>query len=105
MLANGHRSRDLQRRVKQYLSFLAAEGAATTAFALKYKERILIVADAAATTAAVRTYVPGCEIDGDDLRTFADDPFISGPLVCQLCDADFISEKSFTEHTKDCRAG
>ena len=61
--------------------------------------------NAATTPAGVGTYVPSSEIDGDELRTFADDPIISGPLVCQLCDADFISEKSFTEHKKQCHAG
>ena len=101
-LASGNRTRDLQRRLKKYQNFIAAADTANTEFALKYKERIL---NAATTTAGVVTYVPGAEIDGDELRTFADDPIISGPLVCQLCDADFISEKSFTEHKKDCHAG
>ena len=85
-----------------YQKFIADAAAANTEFAQKYKERIL---NAAASTACEGTYVPGSEIDGDELRTFADDPIISGPLVCQLCDADFISEKSFTEHKKDCHAG
>ena len=49
LFASGHRTRDLQRRVKQYLSFLAAEGAATTEFALKYKERIVNAVDLAAS--------------------------------------------------------
>ena len=101
-LASGNRTRDLQRRLKKYQNFIAAADTANTEFALKYKERIL---NAATATAGVVTYVPGAEIDGDELRTFADDPIISGPLVCQLCDADFISEKSFTEHKKDCHAG
>ena len=98
-LASGNRTRDLQRRLKKYQNFIADADTANTEFALKYKERIL---NAAATPAREGTYVPGSEIDGDELRTFADDPIISGPLVCQLCDADFISEKSFTEHKKQC---
>ena len=28
--------------------------------------------------------VLGSEIDGDDLRTFSDDPIITGPVVCQF---------------------
>ena len=98
LFASGHHTRDLKRRVKQYLSFIAAEGAATTEFALKYKERILTAAAAATTTAAVRTYVPGCEIEGDELRTFADDPVISGPLVCQLCEITFNDVQSVIWH-------
>ena len=86
LLASGNRTRDLQRRLKKYKNFIADANAANTEFAQKYKERIL---NAAATAAGVVTYVPGSEVDGDEVRTFADDPIISGPLVCQLCDADF----------------
>ena len=102
LLASGTRTRDLQRRLKQYKTFLADADVANTEFAQKYKERLL---NAAASQPGVGTFVPGSEIDGDELRTFADDPIISGPLVCQLCDADFISEKSFTEHKTHCHAG
>ena len=101
LLASGTRTRDLQRRLKQYKTFLADADVANTEFAQKYKERLLN----AAAQPGVGTFVPGSEIDGDELRTFADDPIISGPLVCQLCDADFISEKSFSEHKTHCHAG
>ena len=102
LLASGNRTRDLQRRLKKYKDFIAQHDAANTEFAQKYKERILT---AAAAQAGVGTYVPGCEIDGDELRTFSDEPIISGPLVCQLCDCDFISEKGFAQHKKQCHAG
>ena len=102
MLASGNRTRDLKRRLKKYQNFIADADAANTEFAQKYKERIL---NAAATPDGAGKYVPCSEIDGDELRTFADDLIINGPLVCQLCDADFMSEKSFTEHKKQCHAG
>ena len=35
------------------------------------------------------TYIPGTEVAGDELRSFSDKPILSGPLVFQLCDADF----------------
>ena len=49
--------------------------------------------------------MPGDEIDGDELRNFADEPIICGPLVCQLCHKDFISEQAFAEHKKKAHAG
>ena len=71
LLASGNRTRDLKRRLKKYQQFIADADAANTEFAQKYKERIL---NAAATPDVVGTYVPSSQIDGDELRTFADDP-------------------------------
>ena len=61
--------------------------------------------NATATAAREGTYVPGSEIDGDELRTFRDKPILSGPLVCQLCEADFTNEKDFARHKISDHAG
>ena len=86
----------------QYKDFIANPAAQTTDFAQKYKQRILAASQAPTSKG---TYVPGDGIHGDELRTFADEPIICGPLVCQLCDKDFISEKSFADHKKTAHAG
>ena len=101
LLSNGHRTRDLLRRLKQYKDFIVSPGAENTEFAQKYKQRIQA---ASAAPAALGTYVPGDEIEGDELRKFSDEPIICGPLVCQLCNKDFISEKAFADHKKNAHA-
>ena len=40
-------------------------------------------------------YVPGINIDGDELRDFAQGPRIRGPFMCQLCDAAFLCDQDF----------
>ena len=95
LLSNGHRTRDLLRRLKQYKDFIVSPGAENTEFAQKYKQRIQA---ASAAPAALGTYVPGDEIEGDELRKFSDEPIICGPLVFQLCNTDFISQLSFADH-------
>ena len=102
LLSSGHRTRDLQRRLKQYKDFIANPAAEATEFAQKYKQRISAASEA---SAAFGTYVPGDEIDGDELRKFCDDPIICGPLVCQLCDKDFMSARCFADHKKNTHAG
>ena len=49
----------------------------------KYKEQVL---EAAAASDVLPPYVAGCEIQGDALRTFSEEPIMTGPLVCHLCD-------------------
>jgi len=102
ILASGQRTRALLRRLKRYRDFIADPAAAKTDFCLKYKDRIKKVAD---TPRGPATYVPGCEITGDELRSFSDRPIISGPLVCQLCDSDFTTEKDFARHVDSAHAG
>ena len=102
ILASGQRTRSLQKRLKRYRDFIADPAAAKTDFCLKYKSRILKVAE---TPRGPATYVPGCEITGDELRSFSDRPIISGPLVCQLCDSDFTTEKDFGRHVDSSHAG
>ena len=48
-----------------------------------------------------QTYVPGDEVTGESLRAFSDEPILIGPLVCHLCDADFVNERDFAKH-KEC---
>ena len=50
--------------------------------------------------------MPGDTILGDALRTFASEPRISGPIVCQLCDdANFLYEEDFAAHQKRVHCG
>ena len=102
ILASGQRTRAFSKRLKRYRDFIADPSAEKTDFCLKYKDRILKVA---ATPGGPATYVPGCEITGDELRSFSDRPIISGPLVCQLCDSDFTTEKDFARHVDSAHAG
>ena len=102
LLASGQRSRAVMQRLRRYRSFIADPAAANTDFCVKYKARIMKVAD---TPQGPATYVRGCEITGDDLRSFNDRPVITGPLVCQLCDSDFTTEKDFARHLDSDHAG
>ena len=102
LLTSGHRNRFLLRRMKQFKDFIVNPAAASTEFAQKYKQRVL---EALATPVGRMTYVPGSAIGGDDLRKFSEVPIMSGPLVCQLCDTDFLTERSFAEHKNHAHAG
>ena len=103
ILASGQSTRLLQRRLKQYKDFVNNKATQSTDFTTQYAERILEAI--ANSTAGPATYVPGDEIVGDELRTFSDKPVISGPLVCQLCEADFTNEKDFCRHKASDHAG
>ena len=50
-------------------------------------------------------YVPGSEVEGDQLRVFSERPVMTGPLVGQLCETDFVSEEDFTRHKEQEHAG
>ncbi len=90
-LEAAERSRPLLRRYQKYLQALQYD------FMNVYKERIERVRH---MHRGKETYVPGEEIDGDALRTFPQEPIISAPLVCQLCDARFVTESTFARHKK-----
>ena len=49
--------------------------------------------------------MPGDEILGDALRSFVNEPTITGPLVCQLCDATFLYDGDFAQHKQKVHAG
>lgn len=51
-------------------------------------------------------FVPGDNIHGTSLRTFLEQPVLTGPLVCQFCDdMEFINEVIFSLHKATCHAG
>ena len=56
------------------------------------------IENALKTRSAKACYVPGDQIAGDQLRTFNDQPILAPPVVCQLCDAGFVSESQFQQH-------
>ena len=67
-----------------------------------YKQRVLLsLADHDDT----RSYVPGRDIAGDQLRVFSDVPVLSPPLVCMLCRAGFLHQGAFMRHLDDSHAG
>ena len=96
LLAKGLHNKEVKQRMRQYEKFLDGPMAELTDFATKYGERIREALSNFTTGPA--TYIPGAQIAGDKLRTFSDKPTISGPLVCQLCEANFTTEKDFARH-------
>ena len=79
-------------RYKAYMTDAALQN---MPFVQESKDRVL---QAASSSAGPSQYIAGAEIDGDELRVFADQPIFCGPLVCQLCDANFVDESSFASH-------
>ena len=73
----------LSQRVERYKKYMTQLGADTLDVVKKYKQQVL---EAAACMSAPSSYVPGADIVGDSLRSIRQEPVISGPLVCQLCD-------------------
>ena len=61
----------------------------------RYAER---VRQASVTPAGKLRYIPGSEVDGDELREFSERPIIAGPLVCQLCETDYLTEEDLARH-------
>ena len=51
--------------------------------------------EALAMSAGKSRYVPEIEVDGSNLRSYLVSPIITGPLVCQLCESDFLTEEDF----------
>ena len=90
-----------------YKRLLAKPGARLTAWAQTYGQRIdaAEVLGGASQPAALPSYTPGDEISGDSLRVFTPAPVFTGPLVCQLCDADFAFEADFLAHKQRCHGG
>ena len=102
LLCSGIRPRPLMRRFKKYQEVLSQPSDRHSHIVQRYADRIRV---AVATPVGKRCYVAGNDIAGEELRTFADEPIICGPLVCQLCDADFVNEIKFAQHKSDCHAG
>jgi hypothetical protein len=92
MMTHGLRSKPLLRRVQHYKRHVSAPLLQNRPLAQQYEDQILATASAASGLAM---YVSGDDIAGDVLRVSKDQPLLSGPLVCQLCGADFVYEQVF----------
>ena len=79
MLESGIRTRILLRRLAAYKDVLSSPGPEHEEFSQRYAER---VRQASAAPAGKSRYVPGSEVEGDQLRVFSERPVITGPLVC-----------------------
>ena len=102
MMENGIGTRALTRRCQRYRKYFNDPVLQDKAIVLKYKEQINA---ATATPAGLAANVRGDNISGEALRTFSDTPTLCGPLVCQLCDADFLYDEDFATHKKQVHAG
>ena len=49
--------------------------------------------------------MPGVDLDVNCLREFSDSPLLCGPLVCQLCTAEFLYNPDFALHQTKEHAG
>ena len=101
ILAFGNRTKSMLRRLKLYKDFVQDPTTNETEFTKRYGDRILHLERQASGC----TYIPGDEVAGDELRSFSDKPILSGPLVCQLCKADFTNENTFALHKKNDHGG
>ncbi len=61
-------------------------------FVQRYAE---CVRQASAAPAGKGLYVPGNDVEGDQLRVFSERPVITGPRVCQLGEHEFLREEDF----------
>lgn len=102
MLESVIQTRPLLRRLAAYKDLVSRLSAHHEEFAQRYVER---VRQSSATPAGKSRYVPGTEEDGDELRVFSERPIITGPMVCQLCESDFLTEKDFALHKQEDHAG
>jgi hypothetical protein len=102
MLESGIRTKVLLRRLAIYKELVSSLSAQHEEFAQRYAER---VRQASAAPAGKSRYVPGSEVEGDQLRVFSDKPVITGPLVCQLCEFDFVTEDDFARRKQQGHAG
>ena len=95
MLESGIRTKVLLRRLAAYKELVPSPSAQHEEFAQRYGER---VRQASAAPEGKSRYVPGSEVEGDQLRVFSERPVIAGPFVCQLCESDFVTEEDFVRH-------
>ena len=96
MAANGIRPRTVMRRIARYKKYMTEPAALQMDVTQKYKDQVL---QAAAAFTGLAPYVAGDEIQGDALRSFSEEPIITGPLVCQPCEnATFVYDADFAAH-------
>ena len=88
MASSGMRTKQVMRRIHRYKTYFDEPGLQENALVLQYKHQM---DRASQTFTGCRCYVPGDTIEGDALRSFASEPIVTGPIVCQLCDdASFL---------------
>ena len=103
MATNGIRPRTVIQRIARYKKYMTQPAALQMDIVQKYKNEVV---QAAAASWVVPPYVAGDEIQGDALRSFSEDPIITGPLVCQLCeDATFLYDEDFAAHKEKVHSG
>ena len=103
MASSGMRTKQVMRRIRRYKKFFDEPALQQNELVLQYKAQM---DQASQTFTGCGCYVPGDTIEGDELRTFASQPRISGPIVCQLCDdATFLYEDDFSTHQKNVHCG
>ena len=103
MASNGIRPKHVMRRIARYKKYMTHPCALGMDLVQKYKEQVL---EAAAASDVLPPYVAGCEIQGDALRTFSEEPIMTGPLVCHLCDdATFLYDEDFAKHKEKVHSG
>ena len=73
-----------------------------TSVALHFKNRVNA---AAAVALGLPQHVPGMAINGDAPREFSSTLLLCGPLVCQLCEAEFLYDDDFASHQDTEHAG
>ena len=102
MATSGMRRKYVMRRIQRYKTFFHEPALQENATVLQYKS---LMQQAAETFNGCGCYVPGDNVEGDASRTFASAPQISGPIVCQLCDATFLYEDDFAAHQTNAHCG
>ena len=103
MAMNGFRPRAVVRRIARYRKAFADGALAQTTLVERYRKQVL---EASAAFTGREPYIPGNDIPGDALRSFAAEPIITGPLVCQLCDeVSFLYDLDFAAHKQREHAG
>ncbi|MCP4965331.1 MAG: hypothetical protein GY926_08845, partial [bacterium] len=88
-------SRALLRRLERYKKFVNHPALQKNPLVRKYKTQ---VNETATSSTVLPSYVAGVDINGDTLRVFTTTPVLCGPLVCQLCKADFLYDVDFAKH-------
>ena len=94
MLESGTRSKELLRRLAVYKELVSSALAHHEEFVRRYAER---VRQASVTRDS--------EVDGEELRVLSGRYIITGRLVCQLCESDFLTEEDFVRHKLEHHAG
>ena len=103
MANSGMRTYKVMRRIKRYRKYFDEPALQDNALVLQYRQQM---DQASQTFTGCSCYVPGDTIEGDALRSFASEPVISGPIVCQLCDdASFLYDDDFAKHQRNEHCG